>query len=94
MTNLIRTVLEWGAAVLLGRRTPGKRAHAALHPYIPCGAPLAGACGLRPGPTAQPSEPYDSPGALVRPYVARLDAELRTARAGAHVDPWGAARWG
>ncbi|WP_189217076.1 MULTISPECIES: hypothetical protein [Streptomyces] len=55
---------------------------------------MAGACGLRPGPTAQPSEPYDSPGALVRPYVARLDAELRTARAGAHVDPWGAARWG
>lgn len=97
MTDLIRTALEWVRAVLVGPRTPGRHARTPGRPeaarmapslYV-CGARLIGARSLRPKPPAQPSEPCEPPGALVRPYIAQLDVMFRTARAGAPVDRWG-----
>ncbi|MFI1168306.1 hypothetical protein ACH4UM_33150 [Streptomyces sp. NPDC020801] len=105
MTELIRTALEWVGVVLLGRRTPGRRARTDAGPQVSqtarvapsphvWGARLVVARSLRPRPPAQPSgpcgvhDPAEHRGALVRPYVAQLDVMLRTARTGAHVDPW------
>jgi hypothetical protein len=100
MTDLIRTALEWVRAALLGRRTTGTHSRPTTPRAAPAtptpdvlGARLVTVRGVRPASPRprdwEAEEAWEHPGAMVRPYVAHLDATPRYGKSPAWDGGWG-----
>lgn len=95
--HYLSQLLDWARGALRAPRMPGRQAapqRPPVAPQAPRNRPSPDVRGARLVERAEwfPPRPWEDTGAMVRPYVAHLGEAPRSARAGAQVHPWGAAR--